>query len=126
MRKALVVVALSACVLAMATGCCKERTEVRVGDFTMAATRLVQVRNIDTASQSHVTRGVVGEYLLPESEAKGSKLEGGVKAAIDEAITRANGDMMINCVLYYVEDDCEDVVGYKVVGDVIQTMGVGQ
>jgi len=121
MRKALALAAF-ACALGLAG--CAQRTETRVADFTVVSTRLVQFQNVDKAARTHLTKGVVGEYLVDRSNALDAGLSNGVKHAIDDAIMKASGDVMVNCVLYYVVDPEQGKVGYKVVGDVIQTMGV--
>jgi len=119
MKRPLIVLVGIAC---LAAAGCAQRTETRVADFTLVATRLVQFQNIDRATKTHLTRGVVGEYMV--SRWREELLRDGIKSAVDDAIHKASGDMMVNCVLYYVEDPPNSKIGYKVVGDVIQTMGV--
>ena len=105
----------------MLTGC--KRTETRIGDFTIITTRLVETNKITESARAGVTRGVVGEYYIEEDEAKDGQAEGGIKAAVDDALRKATGDVMLNCVVFYVNDKPNDRIGYKVVGDVMKTLG---
>ena len=121
MRKGVVVLVVA--LLAAGLSGCAQRTETRVADFSIVATRLVDLGNIEKASRSNMTRGVVGQYLITAEKAEKEGLKDAVKLAMDDAITKANGDMMVNCILYYIVEPDGDKVGYKVKGDVIQTMG---
>jgi len=93
--------------------------KTRIGDFTIVSSRNVDLSKVPDASKHLKARGVEGIYLTKPSE-KMKGLENGVSQAIDDAVNKAAGDYMLNCVLYFIEKD--DKVGFMVVGDVVETL----
>ncbi len=100
-------------------GCGAPRKRVRSGSFTMVSTRNIELSKVTDASRKIKARGVEGIYLVDslEFDRQGGS---GISAAIEDAVNKAAGDFMINCIIYRIEEDGKK--GYKVKGDVIQTM----
>lgn len=97
----------------------EEMTKTRIGDFTIVSSRNVDLSKVPEASQHLKARGVEGLYLTTRSPQL-TGLENGISHAIDDAINKASGDYMLNCVIYLVEKG--DKIGFMVVGDVIATL----
>jgi hypothetical protein len=98
------------------SGCSAKFEKQRIGQFTVVSTRNVELHNLDQAHRKIKARGVEGLYLT-ESEVLD---QNAVTYAVEDAVNKAAGDLMINCVIYQVKKGKER--GYMVQGDVIQTL----
>jgi len=100
-------------------GCGGSNKMVRIGSFTMVSTRNIELSKVTDAARKIKARGVIGTYLVDplEFDRQGGS---GISAAIEDAVNKAAGDFMINCIIYRIEEDGKK--GYRVTGDVIQTM----
>jgi len=100
-------------------GCGGSKQMVRIGSFTVVSTRNIELSKVTDSSRKIKARGVEGTYLVDpeEFDRQGGS---GISAAIEDAVNKAAGDFMINCIIYRIEEDGKK--GYRVKGDVIQTM----
>lgn len=97
-------VMLLLCLLCVGAGC-----TTRVGDFTVMSSKNIYCKNVD------ITK-------LPQTRVEGKDIRflgigADYKDAVDRALEKGNGNLMIDAVLYV-----EDYVlfgGYKVVGTVV-------
>ena len=98
------------------TGCASKMEKQRIGQFTVISTRNVELHNLDQAHRKIKARGVEGLYLTKSDELD----QNAVTYAVEDAVNKASGDLMINCIIYEVKKGKEK--GYLVQGDVIQTL----
>ena len=93
--------------------------KVRIGHFTVVSTRNIEFDKIDSAKIKFKARGVEGKFLV-EKRFFPEYATNGINQAVENAINKAAGDLMINCIIYRITED--DQEGYLVEGDVVQTM----
>ena len=102
------------------TGCSSApKGKIRIGHFTVVSTRNIEFNKIDAAKMKFKARGVEGKFLV-EKKFFPEYATNGINQAVENAINKAAGDLMINCVIYRITED--DQEGYLVEGDVVQTM----
>ncbi len=93
--------------------------KIRIGHFTVVSTRNIEFNKIDADKMKFKARGVEGKFLV-EKKFFPEYATNGINQAVENAINKAAGDLMINCVIYRITED--DQEGYLVEGDVVQTM----
>ena len=98
------------------SGCAAKMEKQRVGQFTVVSTRNVELANLDDVHRKIKARGVEGLYMT-ESDVPD---QNAITYAVEDAVNKAAGDLMINCVVYRITKGKEK--GYMVQGDVIQTL----
>ncbi len=98
---------------------CGSVKKVRIGSFTVISTRNVMVGKLTHAEPKVKARGVEGVYLVSEEEFE-TQGQAGINAAVENAVNKAAGDMMINCIVYRIVQGSKR--GYLVQGDVIETL----
>lgn len=119
MKRRNVFLLLAAIAAFLMVGCGGSNKMVRIGSFTVVSTRNIELSKVTDASRKIKARGVEGTYLVDPAEfdRQGGS---GISAAVENAVNKAAGDFMINCIIYRIEEDGKK--GYRVTGDVIQTM----
>lgn len=93
--------------------------KIRIGHFTVVSTRNIEFNKIDSANMKFKARGVEGKFLV-EKKFFPEYATNGINQAVEDAINKAAGDLMINCIIYRITEDGQE--GYLVEGDVVQTM----
>ncbi len=112
-------VAVFAAVVFLAGCSSAPKGKIRIGHFTVVSTRNIEFDKIDAAKMKFKARGVEGKFLV-EKKFFPEYATNGINQAVENAINKAAGDLMINCVIYRITED--DQEGYLVEGDVVQTM----
>lgn len=123
MQKPLAVTAIFLLAVGLLTGCSSSE-KIRIGSFTMVSTRNIELSKIGDAAENVRAQGVEGIYLVDRYDFNKNDGGMGISAAVDDAVNKAAGDVMINCIVYQIERDGKK--GYLVKGDVIRTMEVSK
>lgn len=108
-----------ATVILLASCSSAPKGKIRIGHFTVVSTRNIEFNKIDSAKMKFKARGVEGKFLV-EKKYFSDYATNGINQAVEDAINKAAGDLMINCIIYRITE--EDQEGYLVEGDVVQTM----
>lgn len=102
------------------TGCSSTpKGKIRIGHFTMVSTRNIEFDKIDSTKMKFKARGVEGKFLV-EKRFFPEYATNGINQAVEDAINKAAGDLMVNCIIFRITEN--DLEGYLVEGDVVQTM----
>ena len=110
------VIGLAVLLALVLSGCAGKMEKHRIGQFTVISTRNVELHNLGQAHRKIKARGVEGLYMTESKEVD----QNAITYAVEDAVNKAAGDLMINCVIYRVKKGKEN--GYLVYGDVIQTL----